>query len=188
MHRNIETDLVPVAAKENVGILPYFPLESGLLSGKYKRGEKADPDTRFGKWGGGGIFATDELFAIVEKIEAYGNEIGRSVLEIAIGWLATQPTVSSVIAGVTKPEQIRQNVAAASWSPSEEELGKIRAIVEPAKARADTAFAQVSLRPLHSARIAIGHAQAIDEWRSPGRPPARRRTRSSRSGRRPCRR
>ena len=130
LFRGIETDLVPVAQQENVGILPYFPLESGLLTGKYKRGEKASADTRFGKWGGGGVFATDERFAIVEKIAAYGDEIGRSVLDIAIGWLAAQPYVSSVIAGVTKPEQIRQNVAAADWQPTPEQLeaiGKIAA-------------------------------------------------------------
>jgi len=130
LYRDIETDLVSVAQREGVGVLPYFPLESGLLTGKYKRGEKATADTRFGKWGGGGIFATDERYAIVENIAAYGDEIGRSVLDIAIGWLAAQPFVSSVIAGVTKPEQIRQNVAAAGWQPSPEQLeaiGKIAA-------------------------------------------------------------
>jgi len=125
LYRDIETDLVPVAQRESIGILPYFPLESGLLTGKYKRGEKASADTRFGKWGGGGVFATDERYAIVEKIAAYGEEIGRSVLEIAIGWLAAQPYVSSVIAGVTKPEQIRQNVAAADWQPTPEQLETI---------------------------------------------------------------
>ncbi len=126
--RDIETDLVPVAQREGVGILPYFPLESGLLSGKYKRGEKAPADTRFGKWGGGGIFATDDRFAVVDRIAAYGDEIGHSVLDIAIGWLAAQPFVSSVIAGVTKPEQIRQNVAAAGWSPNAEQLEAIARI------------------------------------------------------------
>ena len=125
LYRDIESDLVPVAEREGIGILPYFPLESGLLTGKYKRGEKAAADTRFGKWGGGGIFATDERFAIVEKIAAYGDEIGRSVLEIAIGWLAAQPYVSSVIAGVTKPEQIRQNIAATGWLPEPDQLDKI---------------------------------------------------------------
>ena len=128
--RDIETDLVPVAQREGVGILPYFPLESGLLTGKYKRGEKASADTRFGKWGGGGIFATDERYAIVEKIAAYGDEIGHSVLEIAIGWLAAQPYVSSVIAGVTKPEQIRQNVAAAGWVPDADQISAIGQIAQ----------------------------------------------------------
>ena len=128
LFRGIEQDLVPVAEQQDAGILPYFPLESGLLTGKYKHGEKAPADTRFGKWGGGGIFATDERYAIVEKLAAYGEEIDRSVLEIAIGWLAAQPFVSSVIAGVTKPEQIRQNVAAAGWEPTADEMEEIARI------------------------------------------------------------
>ena len=128
LHRDIETDLVPVAQREGIGVLPYFPLESGLLTGKYKHGEKASADTRFGKWGGGGIFATDERYAIVAKIAAYGEEIGRSVLEIAIGWLVAQPYVCSVIAGVTKAEQLQQNVAAASWQPNPEQLETISKI------------------------------------------------------------
>ncbi len=128
LHRDIESDLVPVAQREQIGVLPYFPLESGLLTGKYQRGEKASADTRFGKWGGGGIFATDDRYAIVEKIAAYGDKIGHSVLEIAIGWLTAQPYVSSVIAGVTKPEQIRQNVAAAGWQPSAKQLEEISEI------------------------------------------------------------
>ena len=125
LFRDIETDLIPVAHEQSLGILPYFPLESGLLSGKYKRGEKAAADTRFGKWGGGGIFATDERYAVVEKLDAFGQEIGRSVLELAIGWLAAQPDVSSVIAGVTKPEQIQQNARAADWTPTAAELARI---------------------------------------------------------------
>jgi len=131
--RDIEAELVPVAEQHRVGILPYFPLESGLLTGKYRQGEKAPADTRFGKWGGGGIFASDERYEIVEGLRAYGDSIGRSVLDIAIGWLAAQPYVSSVIAGVTKPEQIRGNVAAASWSPTEQQCVEIADI---ARARA----------------------------------------------------
>jgi aryl-alcohol dehydrogenase-like predicted oxidoreductase len=130
LFREIETELVPVATQQNVGILPYFPLESGLLSGKYRREEKAPADTRFGKWGGGGVFASDERYEIVERLREYGETIDRSVLDIAIGWLAAQPYVSSVIAGVTKPDQIRQNAAAASWNPSAEEIEKISEIAK----------------------------------------------------------
>jgi len=128
LFRGIETDLVPVAEKQNVGIFPYFPLESGLLTGKYKRGGKPAADTRFGKWGGGGAFASDERYDIVEKLEAYGESIGHSILDIAIGWLAAKPYVASVIAGVTKPEQIRQNVAAASWLPDADVIAEIEKI------------------------------------------------------------
>ncbi|MBT8440740.1 MAG: aldo/keto reductase [Gammaproteobacteria bacterium] len=123
--RDIETDLVPVAEQHGVGILPYFPLESGLLTGKYRKGEKAPADTRFGKWGGGGIFASDERYEIVDGLREYGDKIGHSVLDIAIGWLAAQPHVSSVIAGVTKPEQITSNAAAASWTPTAHEVEEI---------------------------------------------------------------
>jgi len=117
-----------VAELQSVGILPYFPLESGLLTGKYKRGDKPAADTRFGKWGGGGAFASEERFDAVEKLEALGQRIGHSVLDIAIGWLAAKPYVSSVIAGVTKPEQIRQNVAAASWLPDADVIAEIEKI------------------------------------------------------------
>ncbi len=125
LYREIEKSLVPIAQGQQVGVIPYFPLESGLLSGKYRKGEKAPPDTRFGKWGGGGVFVSEERWATVAKLEAYGERIGRSLLDVAIGWLAAQPYVSSVIAGVTRPEQIRQNAKAASWSPTAEQLAQI---------------------------------------------------------------
>jgi aryl-alcohol dehydrogenase-like predicted oxidoreductase len=123
--RSIEEDLVPVAQAQNVGIIPYFPLESGLLSGKYARGVKASPDTRFGKWGGGGVFVSEQRWTVVERLAGYGREIGRSVLDLAIGWLAAQPFVSTVIAGVTRPEQVGQNAAAAGWHPTAAELARI---------------------------------------------------------------
>jgi aryl-alcohol dehydrogenase-like predicted oxidoreductase len=126
--RDIEQDLVPACLAHDVGVLPYFPLESGLLSGKYRKGQPLPPDSRFAKWRGGGSFASDSRYEIVGKLEAYGNSIGRSVLDLAIGWLAAQPAVTSVIAGVTKPAQLAQNVAAGSWSPTAEQLAAIRAI------------------------------------------------------------
>jgi aryl-alcohol dehydrogenase-like predicted oxidoreductase len=126
--RDIEQDLVPACLAHDVGVLPYFPLESGLLSGKYRLGQPLPPDSRFAKWRGGGSFATESGYAIVGKLEEYGNGIGRSVLDLAIGWLAEQPAITSVIAGVTKPAQLKQNVAAGSWNPTAEQLAAIRAI------------------------------------------------------------
>jgi aryl-alcohol dehydrogenase-like predicted oxidoreductase len=123
--RDIEKDLVPVAEQQNVGILPYFPLESGLLTGKYRKGQDLPEDSRFSKWGGGGAFASDKGYELVEALAVYGEEIGHSVLDLAIGWLAGLPYVSSVIAGVTKPSQVVSNVAAASWQPSAEQLAAI---------------------------------------------------------------
>lgn len=126
--RDIEQDLVPVAERRDVGILPYFPLESGLLTGKYRKGQPLPDDSRFAKWGGGGAFASEPWYDIVEKLAAYGDAIGRSVLDLAIGWLAALPCVSSVIAGVTKPEQVISNVAAASWQPTTDQLAEIERI------------------------------------------------------------
>jgi aryl-alcohol dehydrogenase-like predicted oxidoreductase len=131
LFRDIEADLVPVALEQNVSVLPYFPLESGLLTGKYRRDQTPPEGSRFAKWGGGGIFATDERYAIVENLAVYGEKIGRSVLDIAIGWLAAQSYVGSVIAGVTRPEQIRQNVEAASWQPTAEDMTEIGRIASP---------------------------------------------------------
>ncbi|MBM4197363.1 MAG: aldo/keto reductase [Gammaproteobacteria bacterium] len=128
LHREIEAALVPVAQGHQVGILPYFPLESGLLSGKYREGEKPPADTRFGKWGGGGGFVSPARWRIVGELHRYADSIGRSVLDLAIGWLAAQPFVSSVIAGVTRPEQVRQNVAAAGWPISADQVDAIAKI------------------------------------------------------------
>ncbi|MEO7385957.1 MAG: aldo/keto reductase [Gammaproteobacteria bacterium] len=126
--RDIEQDLVPVCLGNDVGILPFFPLESGLLSGKYRKGQPLPEGSRFAKWRGGGSFASEARYAIVEKLEDYGQSRGRSVLDLAIGWLAAQPAITSVIAGVTRPEQLVQNVASGSWEPSAEELAEIRLI------------------------------------------------------------
>jgi aryl-alcohol dehydrogenase-like predicted oxidoreductase len=126
--RDIESDLVPACLAHDVGVLPYFPLESGLLTGKYRLGEKLPPDSRFAKWRGGGSFATKSGYEIVGKLDEYGRSIGRSVLDLAIGWLAAQPAVTSVIAGVTRPAQLEQNVAAGSWNPTAEQLSAIGAI------------------------------------------------------------
>jgi len=125
LYREVEQDLVPEARKQGVGVIPYFPLESGLLSGKYRRGEKPPAGTRFAAWGGGGAFVSDTRWAAVERLQDYASSIGRSLLDLAIGWLAAQPYVTSVIAGVTKPEQIRANVAAADWQPTAEQLDSI---------------------------------------------------------------
>lgn len=130
--RDIEQDLVPAANALKVGILPYFPLESGLLTGKYRKDQPMPADSRFAKWGGGGAFASEERYEIVEALARYADEIGHSVLDLAIGWLAALPHVSSVIAGVTKPSQVVSNVAAAGWNPTPAQLAEIARIARPA--------------------------------------------------------
>jgi aryl-alcohol dehydrogenase-like predicted oxidoreductase len=121
--RDIEADLVPVCEKHGIGILPYFPLESGMLTGKYKRGEKPAEGTRLGNWSarGPGVtdrFMSDDKFARVEKLTALAAESGVTVLHMAFGWLLNRPYIASVIAGATKPEQIEANIKAAEWRPS----------------------------------------------------------------------
>jgi len=129
--RDIELDLVPACEMHGVGILPYFPLESGLLSGKYKRNVKADSDTRFAKWGTTGmmgLFNTEQKFTQVEQLHDLAEKSGCSILEIAFGWLLSKPYIGSVIAGATKPEQIEQNAKAASWRPTADLAKAIDAI------------------------------------------------------------
>jgi aryl-alcohol dehydrogenase-like predicted oxidoreductase len=115
--RDIERDLVPVCTEHAMSVLPYFPLESGLLTGKYRHGEPLPAGSRFARWRGGGIFASEPRYAVVERLRAWGEARGVGVLDIAIGWLASRPWVCSVIAGVTRPEQVRANVAAAAFRP-----------------------------------------------------------------------
>ncbi len=125
LYRDLEKDLLPVAQEQGAGILPYFPLESGLLTGKYRKNQPLPDDSRFSKWGGGGAFVSDERWDRVEALANYAEQLGRSVLDLAIGWLAAQDYIPSVIAGVTKPSQVISNVAAASWRPTTAQLNEI---------------------------------------------------------------
>src|SRR5579862_3577578 len=124
--RDIEKDLVPCAQEYRLGLLPFFPLASGLLTGKYKRGQAAPDDTRFSK-----IprlrdrYVTPRNETIVEKLQAFVQARGHSMLELAFSWLAARPQVSSVIAGATRVEQIEQNVKATAWKLSAEEMAEI---------------------------------------------------------------
>jgi aryl-alcohol dehydrogenase-like predicted oxidoreductase len=129
--RDIEKDLLPAATEYKLGVLPFFPLASGLLTGKYKKGEAAPGDTRFGK-----VprlrerYVTPRNEAIVEKLQAFAEKSGHSMLELAFSWLASRPQVSSVIAGATRVEQVEQNVKAISWALSAQELAEIDAITK----------------------------------------------------------
>ena len=121
--RGIEADLLPVAEAANVSLIPYFPLESGLLTGKYRKGQKDPEGSRLAQWGGS--FKTDEKLDKVEALISYGESIGRSMLDIAMGGLTNRSYVATVIAGVTKPEQIRQNAAAGNVELTNEQLAEI---------------------------------------------------------------
>jgi aryl-alcohol dehydrogenase-like predicted oxidoreductase len=126
MERDAEAEVVPACERFGLGLLPYFPLANGLLTGKYRRGEPAPEGTRLATvrpdW------LSDERFDRVEALTAYAEARGVSLLDVAIGGLAAQPAVGSVIAGATKPEQIAANVAAGQWRPSKDDLRELAAI------------------------------------------------------------
>jgi aryl-alcohol dehydrogenase-like predicted oxidoreductase len=130
LNRAIEKDVVPMMEAYGLGMLPYFPLASGLLTGKYKKdampeGARLTDMPRFANRG----YVTEENFAKVEKLKAFAEERGHSVLELAFSWLAAQKVTGSVIAGATKPDQIKSNVAAAGWKMTADDLAKIDEIV-----------------------------------------------------------
>jgi aryl-alcohol dehydrogenase-like predicted oxidoreductase len=129
LDRRIERDLVPACQEYGLGILPYFPLASGFLSGKYRQGEKPPEGTRIAAWGARGEeILSERNFAILSGLERFGEQRGRTVLDVAIGWLASQPYVPSVIAGATKPEQVELNVKAAEWRLTPDEMSEVDAV------------------------------------------------------------
>jgi aryl-alcohol dehydrogenase-like predicted oxidoreductase len=124
--RDLDRDLIPAAEAYGLGLLPYFPLASGLLTGKYRKSEPPPKDTRFGALAAlGDRYATEANWAIVDKLTKFCAERGHSLLELAFSWLAARPTVASVIAGATKPEQVEQNAASANWKLTAEEMAEI---------------------------------------------------------------
>jgi len=124
LKRTLEQENLPMMERYGLGLLPYFPLASGLLTGKHKRGAAAG-GTRLATQQFAGLFMTDTNFDIVEKLEAFVQARGRTMLELAFSWLAARPTVASIIAGATKPEQIEANVKATGWTLSAEEMKEI---------------------------------------------------------------
>lgn len=110
-----------------MGLLPYYPLASGALTGKYRRNTPMPDGARLTLHGAryGDRFLNDANWPIVERLEAFAEQRGRSLLELAFSWLAVRPYVSSIIAGATKPEQVQANVRAADWMLTTEELGEI---------------------------------------------------------------
>jgi aryl-alcohol dehydrogenase-like predicted oxidoreductase len=124
--RDIEKELQPAAKAYNLGILPYFPLASGLLTGKYASGGDAPAGTRFALVPRlRDRYVNDKNVGIVEKLKAFAAERGHSILELAFSWLASRDQVSSVIAGATKPEQVEQNAKAVAWKLTPDEIAEI---------------------------------------------------------------
>lgn len=125
LDRRVEKELVPALLHHGVGLLPYFPLANGLLTGKYRRGEEPPAGTRLA---GRPQYLTDARFEVVERLREFAERQGVTLLDVAIGGLLAQPAVSSVIAGATRPEQIKANVAAAAWRPDEAALKELNEI------------------------------------------------------------
>ena len=129
LNRNVEAELIPAMQKYGCGLLPYFPLASGLLTGKYKRTEMpegarlTDMPTFANR-----IYLTDENFDIVDNLHKFAHKTGHSILELAFGWMASRPTTASIIAGATTPEQIDANVAAVNWVLSQSEIDEVNKI------------------------------------------------------------
>ena len=125
LSRGIEAELVPALEHTGKGLLPFFPLASGLLTGKYKRGAEAPAGSRLAK-------QPDRIaeadFDTIEALEKFAADRGVSMLQVAIGGLAAMPTVASVIAGATSVDQVRSNVEAGTWEPTPEDLDELRRI------------------------------------------------------------
>ena len=130
LERDAEREVLPAARHFGLGLLPYFPLANGLLTGKVRRGEGVPAGTRLAEPRRAG-YVTDAKLDAVEALIAWGQEQGVSILQIAIGGLAAQPGCASVIAGATAAEQVRANAAAGQWRPSEDQLAAIDKLVPP---------------------------------------------------------
>ncbi|WP_428967127.1 aldo/keto reductase [Micromonospora fluostatini] len=129
LERDVEAEVVPACERFGLGLLPFFPLADGLLTGKYRRGETPPAGSRLA---GSGRYAQRLAAAdwdTIEAIEAFAAERDLSLLQVAIGGLAAQPAVTSVIAGATTPEQVRANAAAGTWQPTPDDLTALRAFL-----------------------------------------------------------
>jgi aryl-alcohol dehydrogenase-like predicted oxidoreductase len=130
LNRSVEADVLPVCERLGVVLMPYFPLASGMLTGKYRRGEEHPEGSRLAAWGDrAGMFASDEKFDVVEALAEYAQAHDHTLLELALSWLASTPAVGSVIAGATSPEQVRANAAATTaWALTGAERAEVDAL------------------------------------------------------------
>ena len=131
LKRGVEREVVPYAAANGLSIIPFFPLESGLLTGKYRRNEPIPEGTRMASGEFYQRSLTDENFEKVDNLSNFAQDRGHTVGELALAWLLANPAVCSVIAGASSPEQVVQNVEAANWDLSPDDLKGIDEIVPP---------------------------------------------------------
>jgi aryl-alcohol dehydrogenase-like predicted oxidoreductase len=126
--RGVERELIPALKAHGVGLLPYYPLASGLLTGKYKRGEALPAGSRFAvikERDYVGQFMTEANWTLLDKLTAFADKRGYKLLDVAMSWIASRSTVASVIAGATKPEQVEANVKAASLKLTDEDFAEL---------------------------------------------------------------
>ena len=131
LERHVAHEVLPACERFGLGFLPFFPLASGLLTGKYRRGEPPPEGTRLAAMGPRAAQAmNDRSFDRVEALEAWARDRDHTILELAFAWLLGQPVVSSVIAGATAPEQVAANAATADWRLTSEEVAEVTALVK----------------------------------------------------------
>jgi aryl-alcohol dehydrogenase-like predicted oxidoreductase len=131
--RGAEEQAIPLLQKYSMGLLPYFPLAGGLLSGKYSANEAPPADSRFAHWGHiGKMFMNDRNWRAIGKLQAFADERGIDMVTLALGWLAGNPVVSSVIAGATRPDQVLANAKALEWRPGADDRAAIDALLKDA--------------------------------------------------------
>ena len=123
--RSAERELVPACRRFGLSLIPYSPLANGLLTGKYRRGQPPPEGTRLASSPRGAEALNDRNFDLVETIERFATQRGITPIAVALGWLAPQPEVASVIAGATSGEQVVANVAATAWEPTGEDLAEL---------------------------------------------------------------
>lgn len=128
LSREIETSLVPIIERFGLALVPYFPLASGLLTGKYRKGQPMPAGTRLSDPRFSARFANEQNLEMVERLSAFCAQRGRTMLDLAFGWLLAHPYVASVIAGATTPEQVRQNAGALGWQVTADEIAAVRLI------------------------------------------------------------
>jgi aryl-alcohol dehydrogenase-like predicted oxidoreductase len=128
LSREIETSLVPIIKRFGLALIPYFPLASGLLTGKYRKGQPMPTGTRLSDPRFSARFANEQNLEMVERLTAFCAGRGRTMLELAFGWLLARPYVASVIAGTTTPEQVRQNAGALAWQLTADEIAAVESI------------------------------------------------------------
>lgn len=131
LYRESERELIPACGEFGIGVIPYFPLAAGVLTGKYREGQPAPAGTR-GAQSERFLqrFATARNLAVVRRLESWARERGHTITELAIAWLAAQPTVATVITGATRPDQVRENAKGAEWTLTPAEAAEIAALTE----------------------------------------------------------